>query len=50
MKIVTGTDPNDAWKLSLPKDGCRYLNWGPGDTIIVSVTKHGMKLEKKGVS
>jgi AbrB family looped-hinge helix DNA binding protein len=37
MKIVTGKNPNDAWRISLPKDACRHLGWGPGDTIEVAV-------------
>jgi hypothetical protein len=47
MKIVTGKDPHDAWKVSLPKDACRYLNWKPGDTVVFSVTKNGMAISKK---
>jgi bifunctional DNA-binding transcriptional regulator/antitoxin component of YhaV-PrlF toxin-antitoxin module len=47
MKLVTGHDKNDAWRLSLPKDACRHLGWAPGDTIIVSVSREGkMVLEK----
>ena len=38
MKIVTGRDSNDAWRMSLPKDACRHLGWAPGDTIEVSVS------------
>lgn len=46
MKLVTGKDPNDAWRLSLPKDACRHLGWIPGDTIKVSVKKEEIILTK----
>jgi hypothetical protein len=46
MKLTTGAK-HDAWRLSLPKDACRYLGWAPGDTIIVSVSRDGLKLIKK---
>lgn len=47
MKIVTGRDANDAWRLSLPKDACRYLGWGPGDTVEVSVPARDQIVLKK---
>jgi len=46
MKIVTGSNPNDAWRMSLPKDACRELGWAPGDTVRVSVEGHKMVLVK----
>jgi hypothetical protein len=46
MKLVTGHDPNDAWRLSLPKDGCRALGWNPGDTITVKVVGNTLRLVK----
>ena len=46
MKLVTGKNPNDAWRLSLPKDGCRALGWTPGDTITVKVVGNTMRLTR----
>ena len=46
MILISGKDVNSAWRLSLPKDGCRVLGWAPGDTITVSVVGKTMKLVK----
>ena len=47
MKIVTGKSPNDAWRMSLPKDACRHLGWAPGDTIEISVSHSGELILKR---
>ena len=37
MKIVSGNNPNDAIKVSLPKDALKHLGWKRGDTVEISV-------------
>jgi len=46
MKIVTGKNPNDAWRMSLPKSICRALGWGPGDAIAVKRSGEGIVLSR----
>lgn len=46
MKLVSGNDPNDAIRLSMPKDALVYLGWNRGDTIRVSVEGNKMVLVK----
>jgi bifunctional DNA-binding transcriptional regulator/antitoxin component of YhaV-PrlF toxin-antitoxin module len=46
MKIVSGNNPNDAIRISLPKDALAHLGWGRGDTIEVSVSGQKMVLAK----
>lgn len=46
MKLVSGNDPNDAIRLSMPKDALAHLGWNRGDTIRVSVEGNKMVLVK----
>jgi antitoxin component of MazEF toxin-antitoxin module len=46
MKIVSGNNPNDAIKVSLPKDALKHLGWKRGDTVKVSVLGKTIVLQK----
>ena len=47
MKLVSGNGPNDAIKVSLPKDKLKQLGWAIGDILEVSVIgKKQIVLEK----
>ena len=46
MKIVSGNNPNDAIRVSLPKDALKHLGWVRGDILEVSVTGKNIVLEK----
>ena len=47
MKLVSGNRPNDAIKVSLPKDKLKQLGWNKGDMLEVSVIgKKQIVLEK----
>lgn len=46
MKVVTGRDKNDAWRISLPKKASRRLGISPGDTVCVQETKKGFLVVK----
>ena len=47
MKVIAGTDPNSAWRISLPKEACRRLGISPGDAVCVRETKTGFVVVKK---
>jgi len=48
IKVIGGTDPNGAWRISLPKEACRRLGIAPRDTVIVQETRAGLSIRKKG--
>jgi bifunctional DNA-binding transcriptional regulator/antitoxin component of YhaV-PrlF toxin-antitoxin module len=47
MKVIAGKDLNSAWRISLPKEGCRQLGISPGDSVCVRQTKGGFVVVKK---
>jgi len=46
MRLVSGKNPNDAIRMSLPKDALRHLKWEKGDIIKVSIDGKKIVLEK----
>jgi len=46
MKLVSGNNPRDATRISLPKDALKHLKWEKGDTIRVSIEGKKIVLEK----
>jgi hypothetical protein len=46
MKLVSGNNPRDATRVSLPKDALRHLSWEKGDVIEISIERGGMFLRK----